>query len=68
MLFVGLLSSYSKEWKIAPYRKIYCENLVEGINNIDNLSGDDFAPYQSDEQYVRKGVEIMKKYKLGIYR
>lgn len=67
LLLVGVVSSDYKEWKIAPYRKIYGENLIQSMKNVDSLTEEEFAPFQSTEEYVRGGIDIMKKYDLGMF-
>lgn len=67
IISIGILSSDYKEFKIAPYRKIYGENLIQSMLQVESLESDDFAPFQAKEENVRKGIEIMKKYDLGIF-
>lgn len=66
-ILCGILISDYKEWKIAPYRKIYGENLIENIMDIDYISEEDFMAFQASESSVRDGIEVMKKYELGIF-
>ena len=56
------------EYKIGPYRKIYCDNLIDTIQNIDEASDEDLTLFASDPATVREGVKIMKKYNLGVFQ
>lgn len=67
LLGVCILHSDINEWKTAPFRKQYGEQLIENIYNINELEDEDFIPFQAREQDVRNGIEIMKKYHLGIF-
>lgn len=64
---LGILNSDYKEWKIAPYRKIYGQNLVQSIFEVDTLEEKDFVAFQAEEDVVRSGIDIMKKYDLGVF-
>lgn len=68
ILAVGVLISDYQQWKIAPYRKIYGEKLIEGMSHIEDLSDEDFQAYQDGREQVINAVQVMEKYKLGIYR
>lgn len=67
ILMLGILTSDYKEWRMAPNRKIYGENLISGMLEVEQLSPEDFAVYQAEEGEVRAGIEVMKKYELGIF-
>lgn len=67
LMVVGILNSDYTEWNIAPYRKVYGQNLVKNMLEVERLTSDDFAAFQSEEEIVRNGIEIMKKYDLGIF-
>lgn len=67
VLLIGVVSSDYKEWEMAPYRKIYGENLIQSMKNVELLTAEEFTPFQSTEEYVRCGIDIMKKYDLGIF-
>ena len=68
ILIVGVLVSDYQQWRIAPYRKIYGENLIQGMYHIEDLSDEDFQAYQDGREQVINAVQVMEKYKLGIYR
>ena len=68
ILISGILISVYQQWEIAPYRKMYGENLIQGIYHIEELSEDDFQAYQAEKEQVINAVQIMEKYKLGIFR
>ena len=55
------------EWKKAPYRKVYFNNLVDKVMHVDELSDEELLPFQDDAVSVREGIKIMKKYKLGVF-
>lgn len=59
--------SNETEMATAPYRKIYQENLIEKMESGKELSDGDIAMFQSERKYVEEGIEIMKKYKLGVF-
>lgn len=65
---VGIISTDIREIRIAPYRKEYCDNLIEMMKDIDNYTDEELAPFQaSSPEMVRDGVELMRKYKLGVF-
>ena len=65
---IGIFLTDYKEIKIQNYRKIYCDNLINMMLNIEEYSDDELAVFQAgDPNLVRDGVELMKKYKLGIF-
>lgn len=67
-IVIGVFSTNVKEMKMAPYRKMYDDKLIEIMLNIDNYSDDDLAGFQAQSpQQVREGVEIMKQYHLGVF-
>ncbi|MBR2852684.1 MAG: hypothetical protein IKE81_00020 [Clostridia bacterium] len=70
MIYLGLgaLLVYSSEWKTAPYRKLYYDNLAETLIHADEATDEQLLYYQDDVESVRKGIEIMKKYDLGVFR
>lgn len=67
LLFFGVFytKSYLLEYRTAPFRKEYDEELVKKINNIEKYKDDELNAFQADASFVRNGVEIMKKHKLG---
>lgn len=67
VIVIGISTSNYKEFQIAPYRKIYGEELIYKIEHIDSLDSEEFKQFQATEENVKKGVELMKKYKLGIF-
>lgn len=67
-IMVGIISTDYHEIKIQNYRKIYCDNLIHMMTNIDEYSDDELVVFQAgDPQLVRSGIDLMKKYKLGIF-
>lgn len=71
-ILIGMVSSVifidAKELMIAKYRKIYCDNLIEMMHNIESYSDEELAPFQATSpEMVRRGVKIMQKYELGVY-
>lgn len=68
LFFSGIISTDVDEIKRAPYRKQYADNLIEIMLDIDNYSDEDLAVFQAQSpEQVRHGVELMKKYKLGVF-
>lgn len=68
-IVVGIISTDIKEINMAPYRKIYDDNLIEIMLNIDQYADEDLGGFQAQSpQQVRDGIEIMKKYNLGVFR
>lgn len=67
-LVLCLRYSYKIEMGIAPYRKMYCESLIRTIQNNEVLTDSQAAPFQSDTALVNKGLELMRKYHLGIFK
>lgn len=68
MIVIGIVSSDYKELKMASSRKEYGKNLIEDIYRIDQLSDEDIEHFQSQRDFVVNGVDIMKKYKLGVFQ
>ncbi len=66
-LLIGLfyIKSYSIEYRTAPFRKEYDNELVKKIDNIEHYKDEELTAFQADPFYVRNGVKIMKKHKLG---
>lgn len=65
----GIIFSAKVEWDVAPYRKIYMENLQEMALHIDAYSDEELAGFQANSpELVRDGIELMKKYELGIFK
>lgn len=64
LLYTGLT-----EIKTGPYRKLYGDGLVKIMVDIENYEDSELTPFQATEEHmVRDGVELMKKYELGIFR
>lgn len=62
------LYTYYNEWKYAPYRKDYYQNLIQKMYQIDNISDEDLIGFQAgNPDYVRNVVGLMKKYHLGVF-
>ena len=57
------------ELKTAPYRGVYKDNLIEYLKNGKEIKkGDEqIELFQSTEELVIQGVDLMKKYKLNVY-
>ena len=65
---VGVLKADYEEVKRAPYRKQYDDNLIQIMMQIDDCSDDELNSFQANSpELVRSGVDIMKKYHLGIF-
>lgn len=57
------------ERKMAVYRKAYMQNLQEIAYNIEDYSDEELAGFQANQpEYVRSGIEKLKKYKLSIFK
>lgn len=69
LLFSGCIESANiREWKTAPYRKVYCDNLIGIMSDIDNYADEDLGAFQADSpELVRRVVEKMKRYELGVF-
>lgn len=65
---VGVLKADYEEVKRAPYRKQFDDNLIQIMMQIDDCSDDELNSFQANSpEMVRSGVDIMKKYHLGIF-
>ena len=67
-IFTVNFYSNKNEWNTAIYRKEYLENLNNYILDIENVSDEDFKNFTVDKEVIKRDVEIMKKYKLGIFQ
>lgn len=56
------------ELGIAPYRRIYQENISDCMQTIDLLEGDAFDGFQALEDDVRKTVTFLRDNNLSIFR
>lgn len=57
-----------KEQEISIYRCAYFRELVTKMINIDRIPDEELSQFQANsEELVRKGVDIMKKYRLGVF-
>ncbi len=64
----ALICCAVSEYKIAPNRAEYSNNLAIMMNDIDNYSDEELAVFQaSTAQIARGGVEILKKYNLSVF-
>ena len=61
-----LHADYS-EFKIAPYRGAYKDNLIQILKK-EEISSEDVALFQAPEDMVRNGIGLLKKYQLNIYQ
>lgn len=66
-LIVVLGNAYKNEISVAKYRKIYSNNLIEKMKNIDELNDDELIEFQASPEIVRRGIKKMKKYNLGFF-
>lgn len=66
-IMVNLQISYNIEMTTAPYRRIYYENLIEKMISAETITDEDASKFQSSKVFVEEGIEIMKKYKLGVF-
>ena len=58
-----------RENRMAPYRKEYCNNLIQIMFQIDDRSDEELYVFQADSpDLVRNGVSIMKKHCLGVFK
>ncbi len=68
---VGILRildiSAETERRIAPYRKIYQEGIIEKMTSGRELTDTELASFQSERKYIEEAIEIMKKYGLGVF-
>lgn len=56
-----------KEHKISAYRCVYFRELINKVENIEALSDEELCQFQANSpEMVRSGVNLMKKYHLGI--
>lgn len=67
IMLCGVILSDYKEWNIAPYRKIYGNDLIEKMYRVEELEDTDFSVFQAEKDNVINGVDIMKKYNLGVF-
>ena len=57
-----------KEQEISIYRCSYFRDLITKMINIDTLPDEELKQFQANStEMVRKGVDIMKKYRLGVF-
>ncbi|MDD3138292.1 MAG: hypothetical protein PHX08_04880 [Lachnospiraceae bacterium] len=66
-ILIGILANNRNEKSIAPYRKQYFNNMIEKMIKTETLSDNDLTDFQADPNDVREGINLMKKYKLGIF-
>lgn len=65
---VGIMKTDYEEVKRAPYRKQYDDNLIQIMLHIDDYTDDELNLFQANSpEMVRSGVDIMKKYHLGVF-
>lgn len=71
LIFISifLVYSFKVEFQIGPHRKNYQLDLVKKMQNIERYTDEELLVFQAnDPDQVRQGVEIMKKYQLGIFK
>ena len=64
----AILFANNIEWKIAPYRKAYNDNIIYYAENIDEATDDELAIFQAPPEDVRELVQFMKENHLCIWR
>lgn len=57
----GIIFCDNQEKKISVHRKIYCNNLIDKMHNINDISDEQLSGFQSNPNLVRNGVALMKK-------
>lgn len=63
-----LIKTNCKEHYIGSYRCDYYRDLIFTMENIENYKDEELGKFQANStEMVRKGVELMKKYKLGVF-
>ena len=63
-----MISVIEAENAIAPYRRIYNENLHEMMTHLEDYSDDQLASFQANSpEYVRYSVEFFEEYGLSIF-
>lgn len=68
IILLLLSNAANVEQKIAPYRKIYNDNLTEMMIDIDDYPDEALAPFQaSSPDYVRDCVAFFKENNLSIF-
>lgn len=56
------------EVRTAPYRKIYSNNLISTMLNIENASNEEIDAFQAgNRQLVYNGISFLKKYNKGYF-
>ena len=66
---INLIITENTERRMAVYRKAYMQNLQEMAYNIEDYSDDELAGFQANQpEYVREGIEKLKKYRLSIFK
>lgn len=69
MVLISIIHVNKIEGGMAIYRKSYMQNLQEIASNIDEYTDDELSGFQAnDPSYVRNGVELLKKYKLSLFK
>lgn len=65
----GVIMTDIAELKRAPYRKQYDDNLIQMMFQIEEYPDDELYLFQANSpEMVRSGIDIMKKYHLGVFR
>ena len=67
LIFVVTMHTNYIEYKIGPARKLYFNDLIKKMYEIETLDDEELQNFQDSPDAVRDGVEIMKKYKLGVF-
>lgn len=67
-IIFAMMYSLVLGWNDGRRRRMHFDNLIQCMYNIENLSDDDLMPFQAgDPMYVRKVVQYMKIYQLGVF-
>ena len=64
----GIIYCDNQEKQISVHRKVYCNNLINKMYNLHDVSDEQLSDFQSNPNLVRNGVVLMKKYKLGVFK
>ena len=68
IIAIGISLTNLKEQEISIYRCSYFRDLITKMINIDTLPDEELKQFQANStEMVRKGVDIMKKYRLGVF-
>lgn len=66
-VILSVVLCFRVELGIAPYRRIYQENISDCVLTIDLMDADDFSIFQAPEADVRKAVDFLRDNNLSIF-